>query len=77
MSCNRNCFFLDRSFVESVILETEDDDIDCESDDNETDVEIGQEKPNVLNMCANCNFEAKNVSRLRMHKKTDHKINHN
>ena len=74
MSCNRNCFFLDRSFVESEAEETEDSDNENESDENETDFEIEQERPNVLNMCAICNFEAKNVSGLRVHKKTDHKI---
>ena len=34
MSCNRNCYFVDESYVES---ETEDSDDDLESEDDETD----------------------------------------
>ena len=65
---------LDRSYFESEAEETQDDGNDYESDNDETNVAIEQERPNVLNMCDICNFEAKNISGLRMHKKTDYKI---
>ena len=61
---------LDLSYVES---EPEDSDVDLENDDDEIeDSENGSNKQNVLNKCANCNFEAKNTSGLKIHMKTIH-----
>jgi hypothetical protein len=72
MSCNRNCYFLDESYVES---EPEDSDDDLESEDDETDDHHNDPfKQNIQNKCANCNFEAKSVSGLKIHEKADHKI---
>ena len=72
MACSRNCYFLDLSYVES---EPEDSDVDLENDDDEMeDSENGSNKQNVLNKCVNCNFEAKNMSRLKIHMKTIYRI---
>ena len=58
---------LDLSYVES---EPEDSDVDLENDDDEIeDSENGSNKQNVLNKCVNCNFEAKNMSGLKIHMK--------
>ena len=76
MSCNRNCYFLDKSFVESEPEDTDDDledsDDDLGSEDDETDNNTYQQ--NIKNKCDNCNFEAKSTSGLKIHEKTEHKI---
>ena len=69
MSCNRNCYFLDNSFVESDPEES-DDDSENEAEDSNYDTN----KQNIQNKCTTCNFEAKNVSGLKTHEKKLHKI---
>ena len=69
MSCNRNCYFLDKSFIESEPEES-DDDSESETEDPDND----PNKQNIPNKCTTCNFEAKNMSGLKTHEKTLHKI---
>ena len=69
MSCNRNCYFLDKSFIESE-PEENDDDSESETEDPDND----PNKQNIPNKCTTCNFEAKNMSGLKTHEKTLHKI---
>ena len=71
MACIGNCYFLDIAYVES---EAEDTDQDSECDDELDDTNIESEKQTILNKCATCNFEAKNMSGLKIHEKADHRI---
>ena len=72
MACSRNCYFLDKLYVESDPEESaddsEDDDGEIEDNDNESN------KLNLHNKCAYCNFQAKNITGLKMHEKSTHKI---
>ena len=68
MACNRNCYFLDKSFIESEPEES-DDDLESETDDSENVFN----KQNTQNKCATCNFEAKTMTGLKTHEKTLHK----
>ena len=72
MACIKNCYFLDKSYIES---EPEESDSDLESVDDESDEsENNSDKLNHPNKCAHCNFEAKNISGLKTHEKTIHRI---
>ena len=66
MACIKNCYFLDKSYVESEPEESVDD----QSDESDNDYD----KLNYPNKCAYCNFEAKNINGLKTHEKTIHRI---
>ena len=73
MACIGNCYFLDIAYAESEAEDT-DSDQDSECDDEINDRNIESKKLTILNKCATCNFEAKNMSGLKIHEKADHRI---
>ena len=75
MACTRNCYFLDELYIESDPEESDDDVESGDDFESETeDVDNESNKESAHNMCTKCNFEAKSLTGLKMHEKSDHKF---
>ena len=70
-TCVRDCYFVNDAYVES---EQEDSEDDLENETDETDSDDDQSKVNQSYKCNDCNYKGNNVTGLKMHMKSDHKI---